>query len=76
MTQIDIFFKQVSNHFHDRTTVFCNKYEEDVSVETVASRFATIISIVETAYNIDAIEDEIDNGEILSALGENSEEHF
>ena len=47
---------------------FCNKYEEDVSVETVVARFATIISVVETAYNIDDIEDEIDNEEILLTL--------
>ena len=55
---------------------FYNKYEEDVSIETVDSIFATTISVVEKAYNIDDIEDEINNEEILSTLGENSEDHF
>ena len=35
-----------------------------------------ITSDVETEYNMDNFEDEIDNEEILSTLGENSEEHF
>ena len=65
------------NYFHDHTIVFFyNKYEEDVSIETVDSIFATTISVVETAYNIDDIEDDINNEEILSTLGENSEDHF
>ena len=55
---------------------FCNKYEEDATTDTVDSIFATIISVVETAYNIDNIEDEINNEEILSTLGENSEDNF
>ena len=51
-----------TNFFRDQTTVFCNKYEEDVNVPTVANRFANIIVDVETFYNID-IEDEIENEE-------------
>ena len=63
LTQIDI-FKQARNYSHDHTTVFCNKYEEDDSIETVAFGLATIISEVETAYNIDEIDEEIDQQEI------------
>ena len=55
-----IFFKQLRNYTYDHTTAFCNKYEEDDSIETVAFGLATIISEVETAYNIDEIDEEID----------------
>ena len=54
--------KDETNYFRDQSSVFCNKYEEDVNVPTVANRFANIIVDVETFYNID-IEDEIENEE-------------
>ena len=40
------------NYFRDHSTVFCNKYEQDMHVETVANRLATIICGVETEYKI------------------------
>ena len=59
-----------TNFFRDQTTVFCNKYEEDVNVPTVANRFANIIVDVETFFNAN-IDDEIENEELY-----NPDEHF
>ena len=55
--------KDEMNYFRDQTTVFCNKYEEDVNVPTVVNRFANIIVDIETFFNVD-IDDEIENDEI------------
>ena len=51
------------SYFRDQTSVFCNKYEEDVSIPTVANRLANIIVEAETHYNIEFI-DEINKEEI------------
>ena len=65
-----------ANFFRDQTTVFCNKYEEDVNVPTVANRFANIIVDMETFFNVD-IEDEIENEELQTfdepSLNDNGE---
>ena len=61
------------NYFRDQSTVFCNKYEEDVMVPTVANKLANIIVCIETNNDIDTeiyqpdkadINDEIDLDEV------------
>jgi hypothetical protein len=52
-----------TNLFRDQTTVFCNKYEEDLKVHTVANKLANIIADAEIIYNIE-IDDEIENEEM------------
>ena len=56
-------FKDETHYFRDQTSVFCNKYEEDLNVPTVANQLANIISEVEVYYSLD-IDDEIDNDEM------------
>ena len=51
------------NYFRDQSSIFCNKYEEDVNVPTVANRLANLIVETETYYGLD-IDDEIHNEEI------------
>ena len=61
----------------DQSTVFCNKYEEDVKVPTVANRLANIIVSVEIINGIDSeiyeadkadINDDIDHEEAAQFL--------
>ena len=60
-------------YFRDQSTVFCNKYEEDVMVPTVANKLANIIVSIEINNDIDSeiyqpdkadINDEIDLEEV------------
>ena len=60
-------------YFRDQSTVFCNKYEEDVMVPTVANKLANIIVSIEINNDIDSeiyqpdkadINDEIDLDEV------------
>ena len=50
--------------FRDQSTVFCNKYEEDISVPSVANRLANIIVDVEIANNIDSESYEPENMDV------------
>ena len=52
-----------STFFRDQTSVFCNKYEEDVNVPTVANNLANMIVEAETHFNVEIV-DEIENEEI------------
>jgi hypothetical protein len=55
--------KEEASFFRDQTSVFCNKYEEDINIPTVASRLANIISEAEEHFELE-IPDEIENEEI------------
>ena len=48
--------------FRDQSSVFCNKYEEDVSAPTVANRLANIIVEAEIHFGLE-IDDEIEKEE-------------
>ena len=50
--------------FRDQSTVFCNKYEEDVGVPTVANKLANIIVNVEILNKIDYEDYEAENLDI------------
>ena len=49
--------------FRDQSSIFCNKYEEDVNVSTVASKLANMITEAEIHYAVD-IEDELENEDL------------
>ena len=50
-------------YFRDESSVFCNKYEEDMNSRTVTNRLANLIVEAEIYYNIE-IDDEIDKEEV------------
>ena len=50
-------------YFRDESSVFCNKYEEDLQSQTIANRLASLIVEAEMHYNV-SFEDEIEKEEI------------